>query len=149
MADTRPTPVKMHRAVYLCLLGVFVPSKLVDEEEKDSAARKNFSSPPVSIHHAYIVRRAFWNSFGLVLASLASGYLLGLLSFWIAGTPRQSVIFAMQIVGASILLWGTLFVRGWEVQTYCGVTLTERVNQWLYRFLYFGGTAVIVWSLTW
>jgi len=149
MADTRPTPVTVNRAAYLCLLGVFAPTKLVAEEEKDNTARQNFSGQPVQIHHAYIVRRAFWTSLGLVLASIASGYLLGRLAFWIVGAPRQSVILVMQIVGASILLWGTLFVRGWEVQTMCGVTLTERVNQWLYRFLYFGGTAIIVWSLAW
>ena len=54
---------------------------------------------------------------------------------------------ALQVVGASLLLWATLFVRGFEIQTNAGVTLTERVNQWLYRFLYCVGTALIVYSL--
>ena len=45
------------------------------------------------------------------------------------------------------MLWGTLFVRGWEIQTYSGVTLVERVNRWLYRALYCSGTALIVASL--
>jgi hypothetical protein len=60
-------------------------------------------------------------------------------------TP-QTVVW-LQIVGAGLLLWGTLFVRGWEIQTYSGVVFTERVNQWLYRFLYCTGTSVIVYSL--
>jgi hypothetical protein len=41
-----------------------------------------------------------------------------------------------------------LFVRGWDIQTLGGVTLTERVNRWIYRLLYCLGTAAIVTSLT-
>lgn len=53
----------------------------------------------------------------------------------------------LQVMGTSLLLWGTLFVRGWEIQTYSGVSFTERVNQWLYRFLYCIGTAALLCSL--
>lgn len=42
-----------------------------------------------------------------------------------------------------------LFIRGWEIQTHAGVTFTERVNQWIYRFLYCAGTTAIVCSLAW
>ena len=53
----------------------------------------------------------------------------------------------LQIFGATVLLGATLFVRGWDIQSWGGVTLTERVNRWIYRFLYCLGTAVIVASL--
>ena len=65
------------------------------------------------------------------------------------GCVTTKLISWLQIVGACFLLWGTLFVRGWEIETNCGVTFTERVNQWLYRFLYCVGTAVLVCSLVW
>jgi hypothetical protein len=47
-----------------------------------------------------------------------------------------------------LLLWGTLFVRGWDIQTIGGVTLVERVNHWIYRTLYCLGTAVFIFSLS-
>jgi hypothetical protein len=55
----------------------------------------------------------------------------------------------LQIAGTCLLLWGTLFVRGWDIQSFGGVTLSERVNQWLYRSLYCTGTAALVSSLSW
>ena len=51
------------------------------------------------------------------------------------------------MTGAGLLLWGTLFVRGYDIQTYGGVTLTERVNQWVYRTMYCAGTALLVCSV--
>ena len=42
---------------------------------------------------------------------------------------------------------GTLFVRGWEIQTWTGDSLIEHVNQRIYRSLYCIGTCVIVFSL--
>lgn len=65
------------------------------------------------------------------------------------GCSTPKLIAWLQIAGTCLLLWGTLFVRGWNIQTYGGVTLTERVNQWLYRTLYCVGTAVLVSSLAW
>lgn len=148
MADTRPTPVTFKYAVYLCLLGVFAPAKLVEREKADNAARQNFSGKSEGPHHAYILRDAFRKSLFLVLGSIVVGVAFGRFSRLICVAPG-GVILAMQGVGAALLLWGTLFVRGWEIQTYAGVTLTERVNRWLYRFLYCVGTAVLVWAVSW
>jgi len=38
-------------------------------------------------------------------------------------------------------------VRGWDIQTISGVSLTERVNRWIYLLLYCLGTVVVVASL--
>jgi hypothetical protein len=147
MADTRPTKLTLRRAISLCLLGIFAPAKLAEEEAADNAARANFSGKSGETPRAFVVRRAFWTSLGLVVGSVAVGYLLGRLTAAACGSPSGTVIILAQVMGAGLLLWGTLFVRGWEIQSFCGVTLAERVNQWIYRFLYCAGTAVIVWSL--
>ena len=77
------------------------------------------------------------------VVGFVAGWLMENLKF--CATPGN--VAALQVVGASLLLWATLFVRGFEIQTYAGVTLTERVNQWLYRFMYCVGTLLIVYSL--
>jgi hypothetical protein len=147
MADTRPTPVSFAKAVRLSLLLLFSTEKFIAEEKADNEAHNNRNDKAEREHSARTVRRAFTYGFLLVLAFAAIGYGFGaLLGYWLGYFPAKVVAW-MQVVGACLLLWGTLFVRGWEIETYCGVTYTERVNQWLYRFLYCIGTAMIVCSL--
>lgn len=98
---------------------------------------------------AFVLRRAFLCSFLLVMASGGIGYLVGILAGATFTCASTKFVMWLQIFGASFLLWGTLFVRGWEIQTYVGHTLTERVNQWIYRALYCVGTTIIVFSVAW
>jgi hypothetical protein len=98
---------------------------------------------------AHVVHDAFWLSLLLVVVSCIAGAVAGATAGDVFGPVSARVISAIQIVGALLLLWGTLFVRGWQIQTYKGITLIERVNQWIYRTLYCLGTGVLVASLTW
>jgi hypothetical protein len=149
MADTRPTPVSFLTAVRLCVLLLFAPKKLIEAQNKDAIDRNNYTERVEREHSAYIVRRAFLYSLLLVAFSATIGYGIGLaLGAWFSCATTKLISW-LQILGACFLLWGTLFVRGWEIETFCGVTFTERVNQWLYRFLYCVGTAVLVCSLAW
>lgn len=149
MADTRPTPVSFFGAVRLCILLLFAPKKLIEVQDRDAKDRNNYTEHVEREHSTYIVRRAFLYSLLLVMLSGAIGYGAGLaVGSWF-GCATTKLISWLQIAGACFLLWGTLFVRGWEIETNCGVTFTERVNQWLYRFLYCVGTAVLVCSLAW
>lgn len=147
MADTRPTQVGFFRAAKLCLLLLFAPSRFIEAEQQDIAERNNYVGGEKPIHRAYLVRRAFHLSLLLVLLSAAIGWCAAkvVASFGRCATTETTMW--LQVAGASLLLWGTLFIRGWEIQTFSGVVFTERVNQWLYRFLYFTGTAVVVYSI--
>jgi hypothetical protein len=148
MADTRLTKVGFVRATYLCLLAIFQPEKLVKEENKDNKEQKNFPQPPPpSERRAFVIRQAFWSSLLLIIASGAFGYIVGhVIDKWLGFVPKI-VITSLQIIGAMLLLWGTLFVRGWEIQSFGGVTLFERVNKWIYRTLCCTGTIIIISSL--
>jgi len=98
---------------------------------------------------ATIVCRAFWLSLLLVAISAVLGFTVGELAIvFVVPEIAAHLVTPLQLVGAFLLLWGTLFVRGWDIQTHGGVTLTERVNQWLYRGMYFVGTTLVVISLT-
>lgn len=148
MADTRLTRISFWRAAYLCLLAILFPNKLVEEEEADNEERKKFPQPPPPREHSvFAVRRAFGFSFLFVIASGGIGYVIGRFWSFLNGCASAFAILALQIAGAMLLLWGTLFIRGWEIQTLGGVTLTERVNKWIYRSLYCAGTAMIICSL--
>ena len=95
------------------------------------------------------MHNAFWASFILIILFSVIGSAIGLLLKCFYGVPSSLAVNTLQIIGAGLLLWGTLFVRGFEIESYCCVTLGERVNQWLYRTLYCIGTAVIISSLVW
>jgi len=148
MADTRLTKVGFLRALYLCVFSIFYPQKLVEAERSDEEVRQNFSQPPpLPEPRALKLRRAFWVSLVLVLCSIVAGYSAGKIVGAVSGPATSRLVGGLQIVGATLLLWATLFVRGWDIQSIGGVTLTERVNQWIYRSLYCLGTAVVVASL--
>lgn len=149
MADTRLTKIGPLRALQLCSFGAFCPPKLIEAERADEDARNRLlQSPPHDEPRAFKVRRAFWESLLWVLCSMAVGYVGGwLVGCFMMGQATGTIVRALQVVGATVLLWATLFVRGWDIQTIGGVTLTERVNRWIYRLLYCVGTGAIVASL--
>jgi hypothetical protein len=68
------------------------------------------------------VRRALFYSLGLVLASGLVGVVLGYIACRCIGKSNVWVT-ALQVVGAALVLWATLAVRGWEIQTFASVTL--------------------------
>lgn len=147
MADTRPTPISFWRAIALCVRLLVAPGTIAEEERKDAELKKKLGPPPEPEHRAYIVRRAFLNSLGLVLASAIIGFAAGEVMTNLGRCALPSTVAWLQAVGSCMLLWGTLFVRGWAIQSLGGVLLVERINQWIYRFLYCLGTALLVFSV--
>jgi hypothetical protein len=148
MADSRPTPASPWRAFSLCVTAIVAPERMEAEESKDNEIRRAMAEAlPNQNRGAFIVRRAFVGSFVLVVLSGLVGYIAGVGMHSLGRCATSATVAWLQITGASLLLWGTLFIRGWEIQSYGGVTLTERVNQWIYRALYCIGTAVAVYSL--
>lgn len=150
MANTEPTPVGFLGAVKLCVLFLFAPARFLELETQDTVdrdSRPTQAQPPDA--RLRIIRRALIQSLLLVVGSGVAGAGFGLLLGRAFGCASGNAIAWSQAIAAGLLLWGTLFVRGWEIGTWCGVTYTERVNQWLYRALYCVGTAALVMSLVW
>lgn len=148
MADTRLTKVGPLGALRLCVFAAFCPKRLVQAERADEEARKRFPQPPPpEVPRAFNVTRGLWASLAWVVCSITAGYLGGKALGMVSGSTPARLVAALQVFGATVLLWATLFVRGWEIQSWGGVTLTERVDRWIYRLLYCLGTAAIVASL--
>lgn len=148
MADTRLTRIGPGRALVLCAFAAFCPKGLVEAERADEEARKGLPQPrPPEEPRAFRVTRGLWASLAWVVGSIVFGYLSGKALATVSGPQPTRLMGALQVFGAMVLLWATLFVRGWDIQSWGGVTLTERVNRWIYRLLYCLGTAAIVASL--
>jgi len=147
MGQKKPTKVTFFQAVKLCFLAVFSPSRLIELEKEDSI--KLNSAENDTEHRVMKVHNAFLASLLLIVIFSALGIVVGRALNYFYGAPASAVLNILQISGAGLLLWGTLFVRGFEIQSYACVTLSERVNQWLYRALYCVGTSLIICSLSW
>ncbi|WP_186080412.1 hypothetical protein [Burkholderia gladioli] len=95
---------------------------------------------------AALVRRAFWHSAALVAIAFAAGWGIA----WVVQSAGYALIpdwqLRLQAASAAILLWGTVFVRGWDIQSHGGTTLTERANRTLYLALYVVGTTLGVFA---
>lgn len=148
MADTRPTPLSFLAALRLCILLLLNPEKFKEAERADRVKRNHCTDQGAEPDRVRIIRAAFFSSLGLVAAFSGIGYALGKFMGAIGRCATPDTVTWAQVIGAALLLWGTLFVRGWEIQSFSGVQFSERVNQWLYRGLYCMGTAVIVYSLS-
>jgi hypothetical protein len=136
--------IRFYRALYLCILAILFPNKFITEVE----SYPKESLPPENKYKAiFIVTRAFGFSLFLVIIFGGIGYAIGWVWGRTFGCVNLQTILLIQIIGALFLLWGTLFVRGWEIQTWTSVTPIEKVNRWLYRSLCCLGTAIIVFSL--
>jgi hypothetical protein len=148
MSRKLATPVSFPKAVNLCLLALFRPAKFLELQQADNATLNASPSAP-EIETVRLVRAALLNSLVLVLAAGAFGALVGCLLRCSLGSATPQAVSLLQAIGALVLLWATLAVRGWDVLTFVGVSYTERVNSWIYRFVYCLGTSIIVCSLIW
>jgi hypothetical protein len=115
MADPRATPVTLAKAVRLCLLLLFSQGRFVEAERQDNEATNARTERPPLPHAAANVRSALLRSLLLVATSAAAGIVAG----WVMGALKYCAttgnVAALQVAGASLLLWATLFVRGFEI----------------------------------
>lgn len=91
------------------------------------------------------LRRSLFQSGLAVLGTIVAAFVVG----W---SIRQFGSFggatgALQVAGAAILLWATIWELGWEAKSIGGNTLVERVHSWIFRGLYVVGTFLLFLSL--
>ena len=130
---------------YITLLA-FRPSKFeriaTIENAKLEAATKDERTSTAHI------RTALGGSFAFVALATLVGSIIGWLVAKKFGAPGAWLTI-LQTIGAFLVLWATLAVKGWEIQSFAGTTLEEQVNRWIYRSLYTVGTALFICSLVW
>jgi hypothetical protein len=145
MSGVLQVRVPFWRASRYCLLALFRPEEYeAAEKAYNNALRDRRPRSPGRILHS-----AFWGAARLVVVSGIAGALIGAACAALTIKPLQGVISTLQAAAALLLLWATLAVRSLEIRTWGGISLTERVNQWLYRSMYFLATLLLVWSVVW
>jgi hypothetical protein len=137
------------RATFLCVVW---PSSLVDlarENDPKALPQHQSSTDKFVFDSAHKICRAFWFSWLLTVGFASAGYAVGCLLRIGIQPASLSLVKGLQIGSAAILLVATLAARGWEIQTYNGDTLVEKVNKWLTRSLFVIGTFLFALSLGW
>src|SRR5215208_5147351 len=122
------------RGAELCSILVLQPEKF-EEMQKEEIARENANAREMSpeerqramqhgeeknLQRYVLVRQALVQSALVVGFAVFFGWLIGSILEDIFGCASAATINGLQIVGAGVLLWGTLFVRGWDIQTIGG-----------------------------
>ncbi|WP_321810348.1 MULTISPECIES: hypothetical protein [unclassified Burkholderia] len=126
---------------------IFAPSAFLAAEEMHlKVINAEHVDPTTPSERAALVRCAFWRSAAMVAVALALGASIAALAKVFGNSLPSDWQLGLQAAAAAILLWGTVFVRGWDIQTMGGRTLTERANRTLYLTLYFVGTTLGVFA---
>ena len=147
MATTIPTPASFSRKAKLVWFATINPQKFSEEEAADCVIL-NSQTDLDNTPRIYAIRSALAEAFLWCTGSLFTGFVIGSIAVTLTGTQTNAAI-ATVIAGTLILLWATLALQGWGIQSYGGVTLGERVNRWIFRLLYSFGTALIVAGSIW
>ena len=79
-----------------------------------------------------------------IVLGAGSGWLAK--GFW--GSAHDATMY-LQWGGIGLLLWATLGVAGWDVQTFSGNTSLEILNRYIYRGLHMAGTYILTFSVFW
>ena len=141
MAAKVPIRLSIIEILRLVFLAIFYPSRFQEEEAADCKTLE--TRPNADLIRVNIVRSSYFESFIFVLTAVVVGWFTAKISqfMWVQNRPFA---IGLAIVGTAILLWATVAVKGWEVASFSTVTLGERLNICVFRFLYWLGTMLLI-----
>jgi hypothetical protein len=146
MALKEPKRLSPGATVRVCWLAIIAPDKFEEFERKFDLDLND--RPDDKRRRLDFVRRGYWEAMIWMITALVIGGVIGIILRSLGG-PAPFAAALIAICGTAILLWATLSFQGWPIQSYSDTTLTERVNRWLYRFLYALGTCLLVSAAVW
>jgi hypothetical protein len=88
---------------------------------------------------------SFLTLLGVLLFSLFTVLIIHSLGFWFS----DGGILTLRLASSGLILWATSARLGWEIQSWSGKTLAERLNATWFRILYISGVffgALSVWE---
>lgn len=142
--------------IRVCYLAAFAPDRFHKADLLDEAERSQHpasAEPPMQVaefkkKQLAILRSGWITSLGLMTYAAVVGLLLGRIALKEVG-ERPGIAMLVGVCGGVLLLWSAIALRGWEIQTTDGETLTEKVNVWVVRAACIFGTTLAVISVSW
>ncbi len=154
MADSRPVPITTREKLHLIYLVIFHPhcasslQKVVEEWRRKRLDERRPGGSDLS-DRARLLGKGLRQSLVAILSALFLGGVIWYVVNLIGWNVSHVVARGLQVVGSVLLLWGTLFVRGWEIQTISGQSVVELVNRWIFVAVYWLGTFIAVLGVLW
>lgn len=96
-----------------------------------------------------IVRKAFLRAGVRVFCAALLGLALGWAMKGVFGALSPAMNSGIQMLGAALVLWATIWQLDADVQTMGGETLLERTHWWMFCSLYLLGTTLFFIAYTW
>ena len=124
-------------------------ARIAVEHDSQLPPTKNHSLEELTWERVKKIRHSLATGFSLVLLTSSVAGLSALILHSLFGPAPPLLATLFQISSAAIILGATLALLGWEIQSFKGQTLPEKVNRFLYRLSYVIGTYLFVLSLTW
>lgn len=143
------------------LLLLFLPSRLITHSvdqalrsqpsemtsEREAELRNSFQEQFTGA--VSLLRSTLFVAFAIVAGAILAAYVSAMLLNALAIKKTPEVNAWLQYGGIGILLWATLGRVDSPLQTWDGFTLPERVDLWLYRWLYIAGSFTLALSVAW
>ena len=95
------------------------------------------------------LRSSLFRSGMCVILSILLAILTGRCLYNTIGPSPKSISSLLQVLGAGVILWATLWELGWNLRSWGGETLPERLHSWLFRLYYVVGTYSLLLSVSW
>lgn len=131
-----PLPSTIFGKIRLCWLAIFDPVQFTRIESAFGTPEPRKWDRRIDQVRSGLAA-AFVSTMMAALVGAGVGFsVLGIL-------PAEMGVPALGGFGALLLLWGIVGLRGWDIQTVKGNTLSEQVNRWLYLSLSWVGTVLL------
>ncbi len=116
------------KGVFVTVLCIVSPSLFAQEaEEHDAKLPKN--GPVNKLESAKLIQRAFLFNSLLTGGFAGASFVVGMALKTLDGPASDRSIKILQFASAVVLLIGALATLDWEIQTFNGRTLIEKVNK--------------------
>lgn len=143
--------IPFFKGLWIVVLFFFAKKKFQKIEDKDNKDRINVRNrnEEDEDRRSEILWKGYVISLTYILLSLLIGTITAFALISAGLTPGKYTSVIFQLISALFILWATLSVGGWSIQSYSNDTLTEKVGRWVASWSYSVGTLLLVVSLLW
>lgn len=146
--DFKPGPVSFSRKLFCVAMTFAWPQRVARAAAVELKREGDQKTEAEMLRRLKLVRGSFAQSLLWIAATGLVGFGLGR-ALWHQFGENNVAVLALATAGGLVLFGATMGVQGWDIQSFKGNTLPERINQWIFRSLTLLGTLLAVISGSW